>query len=355
MLHRTSAGRPPIYIGRPGPTRSLSCVRAGPMQQHGARMRCQLQTRQLHLHCGQRQPQALHWKKRAGLSAPTGPPFSRAPRPQRLHDRGLASWLAGTGSSHTQHILPRAPPLWPPRRCPCTAALTVRRCAMESSSTPSRLMLAARSRRPKCSAPCAGACASPFPWRVAAAVSPAAAPTSMRSAITAPHAPAAACWPDEPRSSNAHPRVAREAVGAECRVVPQQWLLHTTAPGIPADDRRRLDFVLYMAPPGVAKRYEALCCNGRPQPGPRDRDGAAIEVARRRKLAKGGPGPGASSRLRRRVTLGTGRETAVLKSLAPERLRGARAGQAAPSFDWREGSEKCGSKRMLHRDGAFEE
>ena len=39
-------------------------------------------------------------------------------------------------------------------------------------------------------------------------------------------------------------RVAREAVGAEGRVVPQQWLLQTTTPGIPADDR----------PPGAAGR-----------------------------------------------------------------------------------------------------
>ena len=87
-------------------------------------------------------------------------------------------------------------------------------------------------------------------------------------------------------------RVAREAVGAEGRVVPQQWVLHTTAVGIPADDRRRLDFVLY----GATRRGEALCCDvtlvsplradGMPQPGSRDRDGAAIEVARRRKLAR---------------------------------------------------------------------
>eukprot|EP00439_Symbiodinium_sp_Y106_P019261 s9450_g2.t1 len=85
-------------------------------------------------------------------------------------------------------------------------------------------------------------------------------------------------------------RVAREAVGAESRVVPQHWLVHTTAPGIPADDRRRLDFVLY----GATRRGEALCCDvtlvsplradGRVQPG--SRDGAAIEVARRRKLAR---------------------------------------------------------------------
>ena len=33
-------------------------------------------------------------------------------------------------------------------------------------------------------------------------------------------------------------RVAREAVGAEGQVVPQQWLAHTTAPDVPSDDRR---------------------------------------------------------------------------------------------------------------------
>jgi len=31
-------------------------------------------------------------------------------------------------------------------------------------------------------------------------------------------------------------RVAREAVGPEGQVVPQQWLAHTTAPGVPSDD-----------------------------------------------------------------------------------------------------------------------
>ena len=43
-------------------------------------------------------------------------------------------------------------------------------------------------------------------------------------------------------------QVAREAVGPEGRVVPQQWLARTTvttAPQVHADDRRRLDFVVY--------------------------------------------------------------------------------------------------------------
>ena len=36
-------------------------------------------------------------------------------------------------------------------------------------------------------------------------------------------------------------RVCREALGGEGRVVPQQWLARTTAPGVGEDDRRRLD------------------------------------------------------------------------------------------------------------------
>ena len=40
-------------------------------------------------------------------------------------------------------------------------------------------------------------------------------------------------------------RVAREAVGPEGQVVPQQWLAHTTAVGVDARDRRRLDLVIY--------------------------------------------------------------------------------------------------------------
>ena len=42
-------------------------------------------------------------------------------------------------------------------------------------------------------------------------------------------------------------QVVREAIGPEGRVVPQQWLANTTAPGVAADDRRQLDFVIYGA------------------------------------------------------------------------------------------------------------
>ena len=52
-------------------------------------------------------------------------------------------------------------------------------------------------------------------------------------------------------------RAAREAVGAEGQVVPQQWLVHTTAPGVRTEDRRRLDVVIYGATPNGS----ALCCD----------------------------------------------------------------------------------------------
>ena len=86
-------------------------------------------------------------------------------------------------------------------------------------------------------------------------------------------------------------RVAREAVGPEGQVVPQQWLAHTTAVGVDARDRRRLDLVIY----GVSPRGEALCCDatlvspltrsGAPQPRASEEDGAALQVAERRKRA----------------------------------------------------------------------
>ena len=67
-------------------------------------------------------------------------------------------------------------------------------------------------------------------------------------------------------------RVCREALGGEDRVVPQQWLARTIAPGVREDDRRRLDLVVY----GATRHGSALCCdvtlvsplraNGHPHP-----------------------------------------------------------------------------------------
>ena len=113
-------------------------------------------------------------------------------------------------------------------------------------------------------------------------------------------------------------RVAREAVGAEGRVVPQQWLLHTTAPGIPADDRRRLDFVLY----GAARRCAAMSrsCHPCARTGCRSRE-VAIVTARQSK------------------SRGAGNSHGTLSMLGPDRkgswcwhLRSAGVGAARPTI-----------------------
>ena len=91
-------------------------------------------------------------------------------------------------------------------------------------------------------------------------------------------------------------RVAREAVGADGQVVPQQWLCATTAPGVAPDDRRRLDLVIY----GASPMGGALCCDATlvsplTRTGPVADDGAMLRVAERRKraaypeLTSGGP------------------------------------------------------------------
>ena len=96
-------------------------------------------------------------------------------------------------------------------------------------------------------------------------------------------------------------RVAREAMGSEGQVVPQQWLAHTTAPHVGTQVRRRLDLVVY----GALSSGGAQCCDatlvsplarsGHPQPCAAAVDGAVLRVAERRKraaypeLARGGP------------------------------------------------------------------
>ena len=85
--------------------------------------------------------------------------------------------------------------------------------------------------------------------------------------------------------------VCREAVGAEGHVVPQQWLSHTSAPGVPTSDRRRLDLVVY----GTSPQGLALCCDatlvspitGASAPHPRadHTPGIALRMAESRKRA----------------------------------------------------------------------
>ena len=83
--------------------------------------------------------------------------------------------------------------------------------------------------------------------------------------------------------------MAREAIGPMGQVVPQQWLTHTTAPGVAQNGRRRLD----MAICSVTTWGGALCCDatlvsslwreGLPQCRGADEDGAALAAAERRK------------------------------------------------------------------------
>lgn len=95
-------------------------------------------------------------------------------------------------------------------------------------------------------------------------------------------------------------RVAREAVGPEGRVIPQQALAATPA-AVPSDDQRRLDMVVH----GATPHGEALCCDATlvspltrqamPAHQSHRTDGAALDAARRRKELRYpellGPGP----------------------------------------------------------------
>ena len=84
-------------------------------------------------------------------------------------------------------------------------------------------------------------------------------------------------------------RIAREAVGPEGQVVPQQLLVRTTAPGVRAGDQRRLDLVVY----GATSWGGALCCDatmvspltrdGEPHPHAASCDGASLRRRERRK------------------------------------------------------------------------
>ena len=96
-------------------------------------------------------------------------------------------------------------------------------------------------------------------------------------------------------------RVAREALGGEGQVVPQQWLVSTTVSGVRPEDRRRLDLVVY----GLSGTGLVYCCDatlvspltrqGVPVPLAADEDGVTLQRARRRKeqrypeLLRGGP------------------------------------------------------------------
>ena len=75
-------------------------------------------------------------------------------------------------------------------------------------------------------------------------------------------------------------RVAREALGPEGQVVPQQWLAHTTALGVAPGDRRRLDMLVrsHAHRPGPVLRWHLGVATGQPQPCSADVDGAGMAV-----------------------------------------------------------------------------
>ena len=96
----------------------------------------------------------------------------------------------------------------------------------------------------------------------------------MPWAITPLPALVLACWRGVAMCLGRQVQVAREAVGPEGRVVPQQWLANTTAPGVAP-----LDLVVYGDTPNAlccdAKLVSALTRNGQPAHAADFRDGAA--------------------------------------------------------------------------------
>ena len=91
-------------------------------------------------------------------------------------------------------------------------------------------------------------------------------------------------------------RVAREAVGPEGRVVPQQWLAHTTAPRVADGDHAWTSSC--MGPRCTARHFAAtplwcspLRADGAPVPGAAVRDGVALQHARRRNPELQAAGP----------------------------------------------------------------
>ena len=151
--------------GLPGPTRSPSCDVIGQrsrMLQHDVRASWQrlMMAHAAAAHCGPAILQALPWTPKAGQRTRTGLPFwgARSPRAcarRTGRDRGLALWLAETGSSRTPHVLSRAPAPQLPLRSQsgAQAGEWLRAVPADSRSSPlTRPMLRPtllRSRRPQ--------------------------------------------------------------------------------------------------------------------------------------------------------------------------------------------------------------
>ena len=154
------------------------------------------------------------------------------PPPTHTEPSEPGSWPHGwqklAARSHAQHVLSRAPPQQLVAEFPGSAALPGGRACR---------------RVPLASARCGGH-GEPGCRAVVDQLGDHRA-ACARSGLLARRAPIL---------ERAWVRVAREAITAEGRVVPRQWLAQTTAPGVAPDDRRRLDLVIY----GASRRGEAL-------------------------------------------------------------------------------------------------
>ena len=168
-----------------------------------------------------------------------------------------------------------------------------------------------------------------------------------------------ACWPNAPKSSSAlgsawHVRPSEPKVRS-CRGSGSP--AHTTATGVQANDRSRLDLVVY----GATANTGELCCDatmvspltrtGHPHPCTVEVHGAALKVAERRKqctypeLVRGGP--------QKLLVLGSeigGRWGTVAQCLVRDlvRLRGFRAPPAV-----RAGASSPWARRMVGRPLPF--
>ena len=179
----------------------------------------------------------------------------RAPPPTRAEPSEPGSWIHGWQKPATTSPIASAS-FAACRRVPelCCAPMPGAHAGEWLRAIPTR---AHSSCRWICKLLSGDAFACRYPWRQPVAVdmaSQAAEPWGTNWATIAPPALGVGCWPSVLPLERAWVRVAQEAVAAEGRVVPQQWLARTTAPGVAPDYRRRLDLVIY----GASWRARAL-------------------------------------------------------------------------------------------------
>ena len=237
------SGRPRRRIGQHGWMRSPSSGLACPAQLIVAWL---LWSKAQRAVCAKQRRRKTFYKEKAGKRAPAGTLPTKAPGRHSPAMQARANGL--TAGSFTRRGLAiftiatachRLGPCYA-RKAGHTLVHGCQQCrANQHSPSP---------RRP-CSWRCGAACV--YPCRLAQTVAAPAPVVGSRSTSTG-------TMPCRAKIvERAWVRVARKAVGSDGQVIPQQWLVRTTAPGVQADDRRRLDLVVYFATP----RGGALCCD----------------------------------------------------------------------------------------------